>query len=59
MPRKRTDNRRQWEKENIKSYTVRVNVTKNPELADWIETHKPAQGYLKELIRKDMEKNKD
>ena len=59
MPRKRTDNRRQWEKENIKSYTIRCNVTTNPDFAEWMENHKPYQDYIKGLVIKDMESHKD
>ena len=57
MPRKRTDARREWEKENIKSYTIRCNVTTNHEFAEWMEKHKPYQEYIKQLIREDMERN--
>ena len=55
MPKNRTDNRRDWEKSNIKSYTLRLNVKTNPDFASWMESHKPYQNYLKGLIRKDME----
>ena len=59
MAKKRTEKRREWEKENIKSYTFRCNVTTNPEMKDWMEKNKPYQEYIKGLIRADMERHKD
>ena len=59
MPRKRTENRRAWEKENIKSATIRYNVKTEPEFAEWMDKHKPYQPYIKGLIRADMENKTD
>ena len=59
MSRKRTDNRREWEKENMRSATIRYNVKTEPEFTEWMNAHKPNQPYIKGLIRKDMEKSKD
>ena len=53
----RTDNRRLWEKENMKSFTIRCNVKSEKTMTDWLEEHKPIQSYIKGLIREDMNRN--
>ena len=45
----------QYEKENLRQIRLKINRKTEPELLAWIEKQDNIQGYIKELIRKDME----
>ena len=45
----------QYEKENIRQIRLKINRKTEPELIEWIEKQENIQGYIKRLIRKDME----
>lgn len=55
----RTQHRRDWEKENIQSYTLRLNKNTEPELTEHLERNKPYNGFIKKLIREDLERTKE
>ena len=57
MPRDK-DNWNRWNRENIKTFSVRLSKKKDMEIISWMENHKPSNEYLKGLIRADMEKQK-
>ena len=44
-----------YEKENLRQIRLKINRKTEPELLAWIEKQENIQGYIKELIRKDME----
>ena len=46
----------QYEKENLRQIRLKINRKTEPELLAWIEKQDNIQGYIKELIRKDMER---
>lgn len=45
-------------KENVKQIKFGLNKKTEADLLDWLEQQPNKQGYIKELIRKDMEANK-
>ena len=45
----------QYEKENIRQIRLKINRKTEPELLEWIEKQGNIQGYIKQLIREDME----
>ena len=45
----------QYEKENIRQIRLKINRKTEPELLAWIEKQENIQGYIKQLIREDME----
>ena len=45
----------QYEKENIRQIRLKINRKTEPELLEWIEKQENIQGYIKQLIREDME----
>ena len=47
-----------YQKNNTKLISVRVNKKLEPELLEWLESKPSTGGYILELIRADMEKNK-
>ena len=49
----------QYEKENLRQIRLKINRKTEPELLAWIEKQENIQGYIKELIRKDMERAED
>ena len=49
----------QYEKENLRQIRLKINRKTEPELLAWIEKQGNIQGYIKELIRKDMEKDRE
>jgi len=49
----------QYEKENIRQIRLKINRKTEPELLEWIEEQENIQGYIKRLIREDMEKEKE
>lgn len=46
-----------YEKENIRQIRLKINRKTEPELLEWIEKQKNIQGYIKRLIKRDMEEN--
>ena len=46
-------------KENIRQFMLKVNKKLDPEMVEWLESKENVQSYLKDLIRKDMESNKE
>ena len=48
-----------YEKENIRQIRMKINRKTEPELLEWIEEQENIQGYIKRLIREDMEKEKE
>ena len=44
-----------YEKENIRQIRFKINRKTEPELLEWIENKENIQGYIKQLIREDME----
>ena len=48
-----------YEKENLRQIRLKINRKTEPELLAWIEKQENIQGYIKELIRKDMEQAED
>ncbi|MBO7661988.1 MAG: hypothetical protein J6U01_01295 [Clostridia bacterium] len=44
-----------YEKENIRQIRLKINRKTEPELLEWIEQQANIQGYIKRLIRDDME----
>jgi hypothetical protein len=49
----------QYEKENIRQIRLKINRKTEPELLEWIEKQGNIQGYIKQLIREDMEREKE
>ena len=49
----------QYEKENIRQIRLKINRKTEPEMLEWIEKQENIQGYIKQLIRKDMEEQKE
>ena len=47
----------QYEKENIRQIRLKINRKTEPQLLEWIEKQENIQGYIKNLIREDMENN--
>ena len=45
----------QYEKENIRQIRLKINRKTEPELLEWMEKQENIQGYIKQLIREDME----
>lgn len=48
-----------YEKENLRQIRLKINRKTEPEILEWIEKQDNIQGYIKELIRKDMEREKE
>lgn len=55
--RKYAEYQDQYQKANIRQYVLKVNRKTEQDLHDWLEEKENIQGYLKELIRKDMKEN--
>lgn len=45
-----------WQKENVKRYTIKVNREKYPEVIDKLESVKSRQQYVIDLIKADISK---
>lgn len=48
----------QYEKTNLRQIKLNINRKTEPELLEWIEKQENIQGYIKNLIREDMEKDR-
>ena len=47
-----------YEKENLRQIRLKINRKTEPELLEWMEQQENIQGYIKDLIQKDMEEKK-
>lgn len=47
-----------YQKHNTKLISVRVNKKLEPELLKWLESKPSMGGYMLDLVRADMERNK-
>ena len=47
-----------YQKNNTKLISVRVNKKLEPELLEWLESKPSMGGYMLDLVRVDMERNK-
>lgn len=47
---------REYQKNNTKLISVRVNKKLEPEVLEWLESKPSMGGYILELIREDMER---
>ena len=47
-----------YQKNNTKLISVRVNKKLEPELLEWLESKHSMGGYMLDLVREDMERNK-
>ena len=45
-----------YEKENLRQIRLKINRKTEPELLAWIEKQENIQGYIKQLIRREMPK---
>lgn len=45
-----------WQKENTKTILIRLNIRTDKDIIQQLDTVKSKQGYIKELIREDMDK---
>ena len=43
-----------YEKENLRQIRLKINRKTEPDLLTWVEKQENVQGYIKELIRRDM-----
>ena len=48
------DNHAQWEKDNLRSFTFKLNRDKEKDVIEYLESIPNRREYLIELIRKDM-----
>ena len=48
-----------YEKENLRQIRLKINRKTEPELLEWIEKQDNIQGYIKRLIQKDMDREKE
>ena len=46
----------QYEKENLRQIRLKLNRKTEPKMIEWLEKQENIQGYIKRLIREDMEK---
>lgn len=51
------ENYAKWQKDNLKSYTFKLNKTTDGEIINWLDAKPNKRDYLIGLIRKDMEKS--
>ena len=49
---------KKYQKKNTKLISVRVNKKLEPELLEWLESKPSMGGYMLELVRADIERNK-
>ena len=49
---------KRYEKSTIRKVLVAFNRNTEPDLLEWIESIENKSGYIKRLIREDMERNK-
>lgn len=44
----------EWQKENVKQFTIRLNRKNDADILDELAKQKSVQGYIKEAIREKM-----
>lgn len=49
-------NTAKWRKQHTKSVNFALNIEKDADIIEWLEQHKPKQRYIRDLIRRDMDK---
>jgi hypothetical protein len=58
MPYKDKETQRQyqaeWDKKNIKGFYIKLSKSTDADIISWLESIPNKQGYIKELIRKNM-----
>ena len=54
---KRSASIQKYQNKAIKQFLLKINRFTEPELLEWLESQPNKQGYIKELILADMEKN--
>lgn len=59
MPSKYADYQRKYEKQFQRSIRLKVNSKTESDLLEWLLRQKNMQGYIKKLIRKDMERGEN
>lgn len=47
-----------WRKKNIKTFLLNLNKTSDKDVIEQLEKQPSKNGYIKELIRNDIDKNK-
>lgn len=47
----------QWQKEHIKRVVVKLNKESDKDILDYLDSLPNVQGYIKSLVRKDIEQN--
>lgn len=47
-----------YEKDNVKRYVIKFVIDSEHDIIDWLEGQDNKTGYIKNLIKKDMEKSK-
>ena len=52
-----TEYQTNYQKENLRQIRLKLNRKTEPELLAWIEKQENIQGYIKRLIKRDMEEN--
>lgn len=52
--KKRRENQSKWVRENTKGFYVRLSKIKDKDIIDYLETKENKQGFVKELIRREM-----
>lgn len=48
----------EYDKANQRQFALRVNKIHDGDMIEWLEAQSSIQGYIKDLIRKDMEEKK-
>lgn len=51
------DNHAKWERENLRSYTFKVNIKTDKDICEHLERQPNKRAYIISLIRKDMQNN--
>lgn len=46
----------EWQKENVKQFTIRLNRKNDADILDVLAKQKSVQGYIKEAIREKMDR---
>lgn len=44
----------EWDKKNIKGFYIKLSKSTDADIISWLESIPNKQGYIKELIRKNM-----
>lgn len=47
-----------WHREHLRQFKFNLNIETESDLIDWLDGIENKQGYIKELIRADMEKSR-